>query len=271
LATGFLATVGFTSLERYELKYWVAPRLLAPVREHLGALLVREHAGPQQNVSLYLDTLDRAFYRAHIWGQSNRFKLRVRRYGSAQGEQVFAEVKRKVKDVVVKKRAVIAAADWAKVISPTGPVTDPHLEEFAYLLAVTGAAPQVIVACLRTAWVPRISVDSARVTLDEAIVGYPWRGAFFDLDPRWATAIDGADAHPGTGRQALLELKFTGGAPGWMRDLVQRFGLTRTAYSKFCAAMRVLDPLAASPLLTRTPLARAERRAEPTELASFPP
>jgi hypothetical protein len=170
----------------------------------------------------------------------------------------------------VKKRSVIAAADWRKVIDATGQVTDPHQEEFAYLLATTGAVPQVLVQCERTAWVPRTPLESTRITLDEAIVGYPWRGDFFDLDPRHATPIDGEDAHARAGRQAILELKFTDGAPGWMRDLVQRFGLARTTYSKFCAAMRVLDPATLAPLALRIPLARAERRADPDEWAVFP-
>lgn len=263
--------VGYTTLERYELKYWVPPRLMSLVRAHVESFMVREQPGPaQRNVSLYLDSIDRQLYRAHLWGSPDRFKLRVRRYGAGPSEQVFAEVKRKVKDVVVKKRAVIAAADWSKVIEPTGPVPDPQQHEFAYLLAVTGAVPQTVVACERTAWVPRTTLDSSRVTIDENIVAYPWRGAFFDLDGRHATPIDGEDEHAGEGRQAVLELKFTGGAPGWMQGLVQRFGLYRTAYSKFCAAMRAIDPHAHAWLNTHSALARAERDVYPDELAAFP-
>ena len=263
--------MSFTSLERYELKYWVAPQLIPAVRRHVETLLVPEHGGARQrNVSLYLDTLDRHLYRAHIWGSADRFKLRVRRYGSGPSPTVFAEIKRKVKDVVLKRRAVIAAADWAKVIEPTGTVTDPDLEPFAYLLAVTRAVPQVIVCCERSAWVPRIAQDSARVTLDEDIVASEYRGRFFELEPAHQLPIDGEDAHGGEGRMAMLELKCTGGVPGWMRDLVRRFDLQRTAYSKFCAAMRLLDPLAQTQALLRLPVAPAERDLTINELAVRP-
>jgi VTC domain len=261
---------GFTTLERYEYKYWVPPRLMPLVRAHVESFMVPEHGGAaQRNVSLYLDSIDRQLYRAHLWGSADRFKLRVRRYGAGPSEQVFAEIKRKVKDVVVKKRAVIAAADWTRVIEPTGPIADPQLNEFAYLLAVTGARPQTVVSCDRTAWVPRTSLESTRVTIDEAIVAYPWRGAFFDLDGRHSTPIDGEDEHAGEGRQAILELKFTGAAPGWMQGLVQRFGLYRTAYSKFCAAMRAVDPAAHHWLITHSALARAERDVYPNERGAF--
>jgi VTC domain len=263
--------IGFTTLERYELKYWVPPRLQRAVRLHVEAFMKPELGGaPQQNVSLYLDNLEHSLYRAHVWGAVDRFKLRVRRYGSGESEQVFAEIKRKVKDVVVKKRAVIAAADWAKVIEPTGTVADPEQHEFAYLLAVTRAVPQTIVSCERTAWVPPTTLETTRITLDENIVAYPWRGAFFDLDPRRATPIDGEDEHAGDGRQAILELKFTGAAPAWMQDLVQRFGLYRTAYSKFCAATRAMDPMAQAWLNSRTALSRDERDEFTDELAAFP-
>jgi hypothetical protein len=270
--------VSFTFLERYELKYWVPPRLLSDVRAFVEMFLEPEHRGQRQtNVSLYLDSLDHTLYRAHVGGSADRFKLRVRRYGSGSSETVFAEVKRKVKDVVVKTRAVIPASAWSAVIEPvTGPtgrvdsfgaVADPLLQDFAYRVAVTRAVPQLIVACTRSAWVPAISLDTTRVTLDEEITALPYRGAFFDLDPRHAVAIDGEDAHLGfRGRLAMLELKFTGAAPGWMSDLTRRFGLQRTNYSKFVAATRILDERALLTLLGRVPLLPDERRVGPDEL-----
>jgi hypothetical protein len=260
--------VSFTFLERYELKYWVPPRLLSDVRAFVEMFLEPEHRGQQQsNVSLYLDSLEHTLFRAHVGGSADRFKLRVRRYGSGSSETVFAEVKRKVKDVVVKTRAVIPASAWSAVIEPRGAVADPLLQDFAYRVAVTRAVPQLIVACTRSAWVPSISFDTTRVTLDEDITALPYRGAFFDLDPRQAVAIDGEDSHQGfRGRLAMLELKFTGAAPAWMSDLTRRFGLQRTNYSKFVAATRILDERALLPLLGRVPLLPDERRVGPDEL-----
>jgi hypothetical protein len=147
-------------------------------------------------------------------------------------------------------------------------VTDPLLEEFAYLVAVNGVVPQLIVSCDRTAWMPPDLIDTARVTLDEDIVATPYRGLFFDLDPAAGIPLDGEDAHRGKrGRMSMLELKFTHAAPGWMSDLVQRFELERTNYSKFVAATRLLDPRSLEPLLLRTPLSPAERLMAPEELA----
>lgn len=264
--------MSFTVLERYELKYWVPLRLVPEVRSFVEMFLTPEHGGqPQTNVSLYLDSLDHTLYRAHVGGSADRFKLRVRRYGSGDTETVFAEVKRKVKDVVVKTRAVIPAAAWSAVIEPSGAVTDPLLQEFAYRLAVTGAVPQLIVSCQRTAWLPSLTIDPARVTLDEDITALPFRGAFFELDRRSAMAIDGEDAHQGfRGRLAMLELKFTGSAPAWMSDLTRRFGLQRTNYSKFVAATRALDERALLPLLGRVALLPDERRVGPDELLLNP-
>ena len=53
-------------------------------------------AGETQAItSLYLDTPSLTFLRWHLEGASERFKLRVRAYGSAPHTIVYAEVKRK--------------------------------------------------------------------------------------------------------------------------------------------------------------------------------
>ena len=76
------------------------------------------------------------------------------------------------------------------------------------------------------------------MTFDRRICYQPARGATFDHDPdRWSP-INGFEQHRQQGPHALIELKFASVPPLWMRRLVERMGLLRVSFSKYCAAMR---------------------------------
>lgn len=231
--------------ERVEFKYWVSLAQVREVQRFAEGLLEPDLAGgahDQRNVSLYLDTPELTFLANHEAERPDRFKLRVRRYGRSSAGPVFLEIKRKVKHVIVKKRAALAPADLPAVLAQATPLPKcadrAHLEEFSYLHSVSQAEPVVLVACNRLAYKAADPLDEARLTIDRDIVYQPWRGEFFDLDERADVPIDGEEAHGRPTRAALLELKFGERAPEWMAALVTRFGLQRTNYSKYCAAVR---------------------------------
>jgi len=105
--------------ERFEMKYWI-PERLTPTITQFGHAYLRvdpfhdEHA-MERNTSLYLDTANLDFYTAHVESAPDRAKLRVRVYGETPSASnrpsgmAFFEFKRKVRSVIVKRRAGVPA------------------------------------------------------------------------------------------------------------------------------------------------------------------
>jgi VTC domain len=235
-----------TTFERVELKYWLESWQIEPLQKLTQQLMVPDLAGNelnQRNVSLYLETPNFTFLKNHEAGLPDRLKLRVRRYGNSdKSGTVFCEIKRKVKNVILKSRARIAGTDLDDVLLGvrTPETKDPaHLEQFMFHQLLTRAQPKVIVSCDRMAFKAEDPLDSARLTIDSNIAYQPWRGEFFNISRAHDVAIDGVASHGRNRRCALLELKFMNRAPVWMAELIGRFGLERTAYSKFCSAIRM--------------------------------
>ena len=95
---------------RYELKYIIPEHIALQmrdfVRQHLelDEFCVRQKASSYPIHSLYLDSDDWCLYWDTINGNKNRYKLRVRYYTDDPKTPVFYEVKRRMKDVILKQR-----------------------------------------------------------------------------------------------------------------------------------------------------------------------
>jgi hypothetical protein len=240
-------------IERYELKYRIPPALVEPIRAALSPYVRPDSAsahGPYTISSLYLDTANRSFYGQTMEQAAYRFKLRIRRYRTGP---YFIECKARNKDVIVKTRVAFPAEAWpAIVLAPDGErhVRSPrdleNLRVFTRKMRATGAMPNVIVRYEREAFVSTVD-DYARVTFDRALSAHAPRGWDVLVDgPGWLPA-DTPDRFGLPISGVVLELKCTTGVPLWMSDLVRRFGLVRTGFSKFCTcADRVADPLGLS-------------------------
>lgn len=241
-----------TTFERYELKYWVSERAARDLARFVEPYLERDawaRAGKvQRNVSLYLDTRGFSFFDAHTSKSPDRIKLRVRGYGEPPAGNAFFEVKRKVKMVSLKERAVMPMAHVRAVLEGR---IDPrlcaekdraHLEQFVSQLVLRRAEPKLLVGSFREAFASRNPGDDVRMTLDRDIGWQPatarelrpvpgaWRPVLAEGQPR---------SHLGEGR-VLVEMKFRGRPPSYWPEAVARFGLRREAFSKYVTAVRCL-------------------------------
>jgi hypothetical protein len=219
---------------------------------------VRRHAAPymrldphcassesrsQLNSSLYLDTPGFAFYRHHIEASPDRFKLRVRFYGDPPRGMAFFEIKRKVKSVIAKDRAAVPFEQMAAMIEgnydtlPTSAGDRAALESFLYLQTVYGARPRLLVCCLREAYSSPDPLEELRLTFDRKVYAQEVYTPTVTGDPGAWVPIDGELQHGRKGAQVLVELKFSGIAPLWMRQLVDKLDMWREGYSKFCAGV----------------------------------
>lgn len=194
----------------------------------------RESPGEQTVTSLYLDTPALTFLGWQRARQRDRFKLRLRRYGTGTQTPVFAEIKHKSEDRVSKLRASIAGADVGALLSGRDvmPLDAPQrggLLAFVHRQRAFGASPQVLVRCRRRALRGDGVERALGVTVDCAIEYQRWTVGAFDEHPAGWRPL----AIPGAGTEAVVELKHAGRPPGWMARLLDELAPWRQSFSKY--------------------------------------
>jgi hypothetical protein len=235
-----------SAVSRYELKYWLpeiaASRAIAFARPflNLDPLSQPTQGNAERVTSLYLDSREREFYVQHVASAADRFKLRIRYYGESPGATAYFEIKRKVGMVIDKRRAEVPTPEVQQAVTlgrcPTAAHNGhaPHLKSFLSLMTLHRALPQVLITCLRESYVPRDPREKIRVTVDREVAFQPTASPSLAGRPGcWHTT-------PTVRRGALLELKFSGTMPWWMRELSLRVGRYRTAYSKYVSATAIV-------------------------------
>ena len=246
------------SFERFEYKYHVPEHLSDEVRHYIRPYLVKDpHCarspdGAYVINNLYWDTPHLAFFYAHTNKSIDRFKLRIRTYGTGEGgSTAFLEVKRKIRQVIVKTRVGIPRDRYEAIMRGDIQADLPgrenaYLQDFIGRMIQWGAQPLLLIRYKREAY-ENVFDEDARVTFDRELCYKPADGLDLRGDQaRGWTYMDDPDAMPGVPTPTLIELKFTSFVPGWLRELVQRFGLQRTQFSKYLTAVEHLvnGPLA---------------------------
>lgn len=232
---------------RYELKYLIPARLSERVRD-----FVRQHlaldpfaGGPPHYSypvhSLYFDSDDWSIFQRTVNGDRNRYKLRVRYYNESERTPVFWEIKRRCKDVILKKRCGVPRRMTWQILQgqlPTAAETSgpdhesdmDAIQEFFRLQFADGAKGRLHVAYDREAYVSPTD-DEFRVTFDRHVRVLPRFGE------ELVTRMDQPFVCTGTGDHPLdvviLELKFRARFPDWYRDLVESFNLMQGGAAKY--------------------------------------
>lgn len=197
--------------------------------------------------SLYLDSPGMALYNSTINGDKNRFKLRIRFYDEHEETPVFLEIKRRMNNIISKKRVGIPRLAAQSVLSGQIPSTaelvyanknmsgngsdnnitssqEEALYEFSEHVNHLQAQPVSHVAYRREAWILP-DTNAVRVTLDRQVRCEP------DPDARLNTGMNNPTFV--FGDWVILELKFTDRFPNWFRDLVEVFNLTQCGAAKY--------------------------------------
>jgi hypothetical protein len=232
---------------RYELKYlipqWLAVRVRYFVRQHLE---LDEFGQNPPNYdypvhSLYLDTDDWKIYWRTINGDKNRFKLRIRYYNERDNTPVFWEIKRRMKDVILKQRCGIWRSAADRIVNgqlpQSGEMSAPHdaaelkaIQEFFRLQYDLGASGKMHVAYEREAYINNYN-NEVRVTFDRHV------RVATRFDQSLMTQMKKPFVCTGTGADpddlVILELKYSGRFPKWYQELVQTFNLTQAGAAKY--------------------------------------
>jgi hypothetical protein len=230
---------------RYECKYLVTPTAAAEIRKFIQPFMVpdayaRRRAGNRYPIcSLYFDTLGLDLYRQTAAGEKNRFKLRVRSYSDDAAMPVFLEVKRRVNDVILKRRAglprdvaieMLTTGDSLGLEDSTSELL-ADLEFFTGHVTVASARPFLRVRYVREAY-ESVGGDPLRITLDTDLAWLPTPTADFNLEAKgWIpTPVAGT----------VLEIKFTDRYPGWVGEMIRAFDLQRQSVAKYVLSVDIL-------------------------------
>ncbi len=233
---------------RFELKYAVPTALRGRIVE-----LARGHVKPDKHAidlpagfkgyevhSLYLDTERLEDYRDRLAERKVRNRLRVRSYGPRERGPypVFLENKRKLENWVVKSRVALPADSEVWCASREPEPWEPLLrqirkgglfsaEHFSRLTSGGVRIPVSVVHYEREVWVGLDPCRTkVRLTLDHGVTATT-RGL------RPASLYDPPDVDLLPPGWMVVELKFGGSKPGWMRRLCRAMQLRATPVSKF--------------------------------------
>jgi len=233
---------------RFELKYIIDEHRAHGLRDFVrGFLSPDTFADPSNEYSywihsVYLDNPSFTLMNATVDGHKNRFKLRARYYDNNPNHPVYFEIKRRVNDAILKKRAAVRRSVAKELIDGAPPriehLLNPGkmkdweaLEDFCTLRDQVQAVGRVIVSYKREAWITSDN-NSVRLTMDRQLCGLRWKGEF-------DTCAFDSGSHPWIGG-VVLELKFTSRYPSWMRDAALMFNLQRTSMPKYVRCTGVL-------------------------------
>ncbi len=242
------------NLQRHEAKYVIPPELVPEIIDYITPFCVpdKNGQGPHGEYiinTLQLDSPDLALHYAKEREACERFKLRIRTYGTERSDcPVFLEVKQKSGHVIIKRRVSIDAALWSKdiVLRPemmpdfTSPEQKDNYLTFVRLVKEIGAEPTVLIRYTRKSFVGKCD-NYARVTFDRRLLYQPADKDNWDLWGKgkvWHcmdSALYQRKNFDFSG--VILELKTLNDAPQWMIDTVIKFNLERMGNCKYSTAL----------------------------------
>ena len=238
-------------LDRHEGKYVVPKRLLPAIRDYIRPFCRPDPNGsgapPEYAITtLQLDTPSLALHHAKEHDALARFKLRVRTYGKPGTSKIFLEVKRKVRDSIMKTRTSIPFEAWGEDLMFNVKLNlefrsskeEIGFLEFVRLVRETGARPVILMRYMRESYMS-IHDQYARVSMDHNLEYQPtsdWNN--WGENGRWYS-VDSSLAQNKLFHFSgvVLELKTLSDVPHWMIDLVKTFSLVRVGNCKYSNAI----------------------------------
>ena len=231
---------------RFELKYLITEDTAQRVRDLVRCYLdMDEYSVGKPDFSypvhsLYLDSDNLEIYWRTVNGDKNRFKLRLRYYDNKPGTPVFFEVKRRMKDAILKQRGGVKQEAVTRLLNGQFPLPGDMIskdakalvavQRFQMLMTELNAKPKSHIFYMREAYVS--DNDQVRVTLDRRVFSEP------NLDPVIKVKMTKpVQSYPGF---VILELKFTDRFPNWFRDLVRIANAMQCGAAKYLSGVELM-------------------------------
>jgi hypothetical protein len=242
------------SPERFEFKFLLSSAQHAHLLAELGRALSPDRQGGPTGiypvVSLYYDTREKQCYWEAWRKMPSRRKLRVRVYGSADGQIAptsFIEVKHKVEGLGFKRRLQTELNTALELVDgrQSGadlPVESRRIvEETQHMVREEGFAPCCTIRYLRHAyWLAVDQLDESvrghsplRITMDSGLMV-----RFENLRPE--PDDRGFSIHLLPEGTRVLEIKGNGAIPFALARRLARAGIRASSMSKYCKAIEYL-------------------------------
>lgn len=206
---------------------------MARVIEDIAPYTIPDSFGHSTVRNLYFDTPSYRMIRQSIEKPPYKEKLRLRSYKlPTPSDQVFLEVKKKYDGVVYKRRLILPYLEALSSIEsgkmPVGTGQTGH--EIEYLTrAYEGLCPACYISYERDAFFGRNPSDF-RITFDTELIA--------DIESPSLISCSGV---PILSRDmALMELKASGGIPMFMVDILSKYKIYKSSFSKYGTAYRTL-------------------------------
>ncbi len=247
--------------ERYELKYHIPFSLIDEIEKHIAPYCEMDHFSKKSESNfytinnLYLDTPNFLFFKRKLHGEDDRFNMRIRTYGDEISKLYFLEVKNKSQGFVRKTRAQVKDLTIFDRLENDKPIKEKRefiqndfFHDFAHKVYAYGARPIVFTQYKRKAYFSTID-EYARITFDIDLKCIERRNYTFERSPGMKNYDHSQYYKDHT--NVILELKCENKIPFWILDIVKKFNLTRTGFSKFCFSVnevmqfkhQITDPL----------------------------
>lgn len=181
--------------------------------------------------NLYFDDEHNSVINASLLKPKFKEKLRLRGYSFPKtGEEtVFLELKRKIRGIVTKRRAILPYnAAMAFVCDGIRPLSDDYsvnrmLDELEYFIKRKNLSPKVFISYDRIAMTDRLD-PTLRITFDKNILTRR-----YDVD-----LAKGAGGEPLLDEnERLMEIKFIHAPPKWLCDILTEEKIFMTHFSKY--------------------------------------
>lgn len=214
------------TFKRYELKFMLTTPQYRQLRTLMQKYMQGDEFGKSTICNLYFDTPDYLLIRHSIEKPLYKEKLRLRSYGTSnENSTVFAELKKKYKSVVYKRRISMTERDAISFLVERRKFDDSQIaKEIEYFLDFyENPVPRVYLSYEREAFFSKTDSDF-RMTFDRNIL---WRD--YDL-----SLCKGAYGEPVIGKdRVLLEVKTAAAIPMWLTLFLSENHIYKTSFSKY--------------------------------------
>lgn len=227
--------------QRFEFKYFLTFEEFRDIRRRLAPYVSLDgfakdsRSGFYEVISLYYDSPKFYYYHEKQDGVRNRKKIRLRRYevdGRSTGPSFF-EIKRKFDAVILKDRFLLDRDTEAR-FAATRRLPPQEAGRDANVARIIGEydaervrrslEPKVLVRYRREPYLGCYN-QNFRVTFDYHITAC-------ESDHLYAGGVARDVLQDGV----IMELKFNGRLPRYIREVIESYSLERIAYSKYCRA-----------------------------------
>ncbi|AXQ79004.1 polyphosphate polymerase domain-containing protein [Streptococcus chenjunshii] len=232
-----------TSFKRIETKYIVAAEELSALLADLKEYLAEDDFPRSTITNIYFDNQDFQVIRDSIDRKNGREKVRMRTYVAhpTANSRVFLELKKKDKEGVGHKYRIASDLQSVLQFMENGRTTNATVDDKELIDELTSLKKRY------TALSPKMYIYYERYSLKEkhSLEGYPQTKVRVTIDQNLiyrdydVTMLEDRYGRDLVGEgKVIMEIKAPGEQPVWLQEIIKKYELEPTSFSKYGTAYR---------------------------------